>query len=60
MSLFLVLTVLRSKFGPLDLIEFPMEPNVVWHIDFITGLPESGLDRCDAVFTITDRFSNNV
>jgi len=50
----------RSKFGPLDLIEFPMEPNVVWHIDFITGLPESGLDRCDAVFTITDRFSNNV
>ena len=27
-------------YGPLELFTRPVEPNVTWHIDFITGLKE--------------------
>ena len=49
------------KYGPLERIPRPLEPNVTWHFDFMTGLTETGAGGAyrlyDTILTVTDRFS---
>ena len=52
---------LAYKYGPLERIPRPLEPNVTWHFDFMTGLTETGAGGAyrlyDTILTVTDRFS---
>jgi hypothetical protein len=52
-------------YGPMELFTRPVEPNVTWHIDFITGLKEVnnygigmlGGNKLSCILSIVDAFS---
>ena len=48
-------------YGPMELFTRPVEPNVVWHVDFLTGLVptnDGGAARLlNCILTVVDEFS---